>query len=84
MRRTLSICLAIAAAGIAAAVAPTLAQRSFDPGIVSAEKVTSIDSDANGTWALTSSGKVLYCVVSDDKSPKVVCFDKGGRTGIDY
>jgi len=73
------------AAALAAALAlPTLAQRSFDPSAVSAEKVISVDSTDDGAWALTSSGKILFCAVDDEQSPKVICFDKSGRTGIDY
>lgn len=63
---------------------PTLAQRSFDPSAVSAEKVISVDSTDDGAWALTSSGKILFCEIPDEKSPRVVCYDKAGQTGIDY
>lgn len=83
MRKTIVIgTVAAVLAGVAAW--PTLAQRTFDPSAVSAEKVTSIESTTDGTWALTSSGKILFCTLYDEEAPKVICFDKSGQTGIDY
>ncbi len=83
MRKSLVVSLIVA--GVVSAVAlPTLAERAFDPSIVSAEKVTSINATKDGTWALTSSGKVLFCKVVNEQAPKVVCFDRAGRTGMDY
>jgi len=85
MRKVLAVSLVIGTVVAGAALAPTLAQRSFDAGIVSAEKVTSIDSTENGAWALTSSGKILFCTVGgSEQAPRVVCFDQSGPTGIDY
>lgn len=83
MRKTILIGGVAAALGVAMAL-PTLAQRTYDPSAVSAEKVISVDSTEDGAWALTSSGKILFCTLHDEQSPKVICFDKGGQTGIDY
>ncbi|MEX1147101.1 MAG: hypothetical protein WEB93_01840 [Sphingomonadales bacterium] len=84
-KAVLTLSLTLCAAGLVALVTyPTLAQRTFDPAAVSAERIVSIEAADEGAWALTSSGLVLFCAVADEADPKVVCFDRDGRTGLTF